>query len=446
MKGHEADWRWVVLSTLVGLAVWFMPLGLAADVQPVVAITVLVGALWLTEALPLHVTALAIPLLLSTFAGFTPNYVLAPFFDPIVVLLLGGFVLALAMQKHGLDSKIAFFFINRFGSTPGRFLFGLLCATAFLSFWMSNTACAALMIPIALVVLKSNNMLPGRSSYGKAVVLAVAYAATIGGMATIIGSTPNMIAAKFLADQGTPLSFMDWSYYGLPFVLILLPLCWLVLTTLFPAEKKVLRIRPQSSTLDRPQLAVLGVFALTLLLWLTTDIHGISLAMASIVPIILLYALGLLDTKDFSRLEWPTLVMFGGGLALGTALMAVGLDKIVASGIIGLLAGQPAFAVFLGVAVAGVLLTSFASNTAAAALIVPVAIPIAAGLGIELRLLTIVAALGVSLDFITPMGTPPTAIAYSTDYVKVREIALAGIVLAVISVVLLSALAAFVWL
>ena len=442
---EQTSWRNIGLSLLFGLVFWLAPLGITPAQQAVLCIMAFAGAMWFTEAIPLHATALAVPLMLVVLAGFSPANATQPFFDPVVVLLLGGFVLAVALQKHGLDKKIAFFFINRFGNTPGRFLLGIMAVTAFLSFWMTNTASTALIIPIAVVVLKANRIDPMKSGFGKAVVLGVAYAATIGGMGTLVGSTPNAIAAKFLGDQGIALSFTDWMMFGVPMVIILLPICWLLLTRLFPAPKKKLRIKKQSTSLNRQQLLTLAVFAVTALLWLTTELHGVSSSMASIVPIVLLYLLGLLATKDFSKAHWPTLMLFGGGLSLGTAISTVGLDQELASFVVAALNGNALFVVFAGVAASSIALTVFASNTAAAAIIVPVAIPLALGLGLDLRLLTIVAALGVSLDFIVPVGTPPSAIAYSTGYVRVRDMAFAGTILAVISVLVLAGLATLFW-
>jgi sodium-dependent dicarboxylate transporter 2/3/5 len=246
MRKHlieKTKWKMVLLSLAIGLISWFTPLGLPIRMQSVLAIMFFVGALWFTEAIPLHVTALLIPLLLTLFAAFTPRETLAPFFDPVVVLLLGGFILAVAMQKHRLDEKIAYFFINHFGHTPGRFLLGLMVVTAFLSMWMTNTATTALIIPIALVILVENKLEPLRSGYAKAVVLGIAYAATIGGMGTLVGSTPNAIAAKFLRDMGITLSFTDWMLYALPLVIILIPIAWFVLMSVYPSNKKSLKVK-----------------------------------------------------------------------------------------------------------------------------------------------------------------------------------------------------------
>ena len=429
-----------LLSLIVGLFVWFYPLGLEQRASAVLVIMLFAGALWFTEAIPLHVTALFIPLLLFTFAGFTPKESFVSFFDPVVVLILGGFILAIAMQKHKLDEKIAYFFINRFGHTPGKFLLGLMVVTAFLSMWMTNTATTALIIPIAIVILSENNLQPLKSKYGKAVILGIAYAATIGGMGTLVGSTPNAIAAKFLGDHGITLSFVDWMVHALPLVIILLPIAWFVLIKFFPPEKKILKVKTHDTKTSAKQKWVLAVFGITVTLWLTTSIHGVSASMISVVPIILLYLLNLLNTADFSKAHWPALMLFGGGLALGTAISAVGLDLILANALTSLIGGQPILLVFAAVIVFAILMTLLASNTAAAAILIPVSIPMALVLGIDLKILVMLVALGVSLDFVVPVGTPPSTIAYATGYIKVRDMAFAGTIIAILGVITLSGL------
>jgi sodium-dependent dicarboxylate transporter 2/3/5 len=444
MKG-ERNGLMMVASVAVGALFALNPFALPAQQATVLWVLVLCGALWLTEALPLHVTALVIPVLLAVFGKFTVNAVFTPFFDPVVVLLLGGFVMAVALQKHSLDRRIALSFVHLFGRTPKRFLLGIMVASAFLSFWITNSATTSLILPIAIAVLAANKMRPGKSTYAKALVLGVAFAATIGGMGTIIGSTPNVIVTKFLADQGIQITFTSWMYYALPFTLLLLPLAWLVLITMFPSGDKPLLVRHADPHTSRPQRLVLAVFALTVLLWLTTEWHGYSASLVALVPVILLYALGLLDTDDFSKAQWPTLVLFGGGLSLGTAISASGLDSTLAGVLQSFVFGQALWLIFLAVIAFSMLLTVMASNTAAASILVPIAIPLAAAIGVDVRTIALLAALGVSLDFLVPVGTPPNAIAYASGYVRVWDMAKAGAVIAVIAALLLTGLALLYW-
>ncbi len=441
----KVNYLGILFSIIVAGVFSLNPFSLPLAQSTVLWIMIFCGMMWFTEAIPLHVTALLAPFLLVVFAGITMKAAFNPFFDPVVVLLLGGFIMAVAMHKHGLDEKIAYAFINTIGHTPSRFLLGIMLVAAFLSMWMTNTATTALLIPIAIVVLKANKMHPLKSSYAKSVILGIAYAATIGGMGTLIGSTPNVIVAKFLGDHGIKLSFIDWMYYALPLVILLIPIAWVLLQFIFPPEKKDLKIRRMSSKLNSRHRGVLAIFTLTVFLWLTTQIHGYSASLVAVVPIILLYVFGLLNTDDFSKAHWPALMLFGGGLALGSAIIAVGLDLTMATAMNIVVFGQPLWIIFALIILFSIALTLVASNTAAASILVPVAIPLAAGLGVDLKIIALLAALGVSLDFVVPVGTPPSTIAYASGYIHVKDMAKAGIILALISIGLLTALAMVYW-
>lgn len=444
---EHARYGWIVVSVFAALlAYWLSPqLGISGDALIVFSIMILAGFLWFTEAVPLHVTGLLIAFLLIVSRVFTPKEAFAPFFDPVIVLLLGGFVLARGMQKHGLDKKIAYTFINAFGDTPGAFLFGIMLVTAFLSMWMTNTATTALILPIAIVILTKTGLKPMKSSYAKAVILGVAFAATIGGIGTLVGSTPNPMAVKFLAEHGVHLDFVGWMMYAMPLVIIMLPVAWFVLINVFKPEIEKLKIDKQKGGIGKNQKLVLSVFLVTVLLWLTTFAHGFSSPVVSVVPILLLYFLNLLDVKDFSKINWAALVLFGGGLSLGLAIQTTGLDAVFAEGIKSVALGQPYFMILVIVAVVSILLTLVSSNTATAVVLIPIAIMLAAVLGVDLKVMAVLAAIGVSLDFIVPVGTPPSTIAYSSGYVRVRDMAKAGVVIAVVGVIVLVCLAFFYW-
>ena len=180
-----------LISFLAGIITYFLPLGISGQAHIVLSILVTVGVLWLTEAMPIHITSLFIPVLLVIFGQFDLKEVFVPFFDPVVVLLMGGFAMAYALQKYKLDEVIAYFFIQNIGTSPKRFLFAIMIATAFLSMWMSNSATSAVMMPILTIVLVDSGLEKFESTYAKAAVLGVAFAATIGGLSTIVGTTPN---------------------------------------------------------------------------------------------------------------------------------------------------------------------------------------------------------------------------------------------------------------
>ena len=432
-------------AVIVALVTMAMPLNLEPTAQIVLAILFFTMIMWFSEVIPLHITALMAAFLLITFGGFTPKETFAPFFDPVVVLILGGFVLALGMQKHKLDETITYKIVNYVGGNPKKLLFGIMCLSAFMSMWITNTASTAVILPIAVIILAKNNLLPLNSSFGKSLVLGVAYAATIGGIGTLIGSTPNLIAAKFLGDAGSTLSFLDWMFYGMPIVVVMVPVAWFVLTRMYKPEVSELKTGFKIPPVSKEQKMVAAIFVFTIFLWLTSQFTGLGNATVALVPIILLYIFGLLGTADFSKINWSALILFGGGLTLGSAIHSSGLDAHLASFLQYLVVSQPYFLVLLIVIVFAFMLTIVASNTAAAVVMIPIVIPLGALLGIDIRILTIAAAIGVSLDFIVPVGTPPNTIAYSSGYIKAKDMALSGAVIAVIGVFVLAGFAYFTW-
>lgn len=432
-----------VLSFFAAAVVYLLPLDIAPRAHVMLFVMVFTVLMWITEALPLHVTAMLAAILLILVNGIDAKNVFAQFFDSTVVLLLGGFVIAVAMSKHRLDEYVAYKILGRAGTNPKMTVLALMCTATFLSMWISNSAAAAIIMPIALVFLAKNKLKPGSSNLGKASVLAVGYGATIGGIGTIIGSTPNVIAAKFIRDSGAPFGFYEWLYRGFPFMIFLMILGWLALIILFRPEKR--RIIPVKKTLSvtREQKGVMAVFGLTVFLWITENIHGINSSVISLVPIILLYSLGLLSTKDFHTIDWPTLILIGGGLALGMGIHETALDASFASVLSTLVAGQGIVVLFLMLGLFGTLITLMVSNTTAASVYLPIVTALAASFGADISNIVVAAAIGVSLDFIFPFGTPPTAIAYGTKYVTTKDIAKAGVVIATIGVFLLALLGIF---
>lgn len=430
--------KYIVISFVAALVVYLLPLGLEGNQQLMLAVMTLVVGLWITEAVPLHATAIFVALLLITLVGLDSKIVFSQYFDPVIVLLLGGFVIAVAMRKYALDEYIAYRIIKTAGKGTKHVVLALLLTTAFISMWISNSAAAAIIMPIALVVLSKNKLKKGKSNFGKAAVLAVAYGATIGGIGTIVGSTPNIISAKFLHDSGISFGFFEWFYRGFPFMLILSVLCWLVLISIYKPEKKEISTLKKMPEINKNQKKILSVFLLTVILWLTEPLHGVSSSVVAIVPIILLYFTGLLDTKDFTNVDWPTLLLIGGGLALGVGIHETALDQSFASILSNIINGQNIFVLFLLLGFFGILMTVVVSNTTAAAVYLPIVVALASTLGADTTNIVVVAAIGVSLDFMFAFGTPPTAIAHGTRFVNTKDIAKAGFFISLIGMFLLA--------
>ena len=434
-----------LLSLIIGLMVYFLPINIPAEAHAVLAIAIAIGILWFTEAVPIHVTALMVPLFLVLFTKTSVTNSFSPFFDPVVVLILGGFVLGRALTKYHLDEEIAYFFIHKIGKTPKKFLLGLMLATGFISFWMSNSAAAAVMMPIAAVVLIDSGLKHLKSNYAKATVLGVAFASTIGGFGSLVGTPPNVIAVKFLSDISINISFLDWFYYALPFTITLLFVAWFVLLQFFKPEINKLKIKKVPSKLTSQQKSVFAIFFLTVILWIVSGLYGISASIIALVPIILYYLFNFLNTEDFGKLHWDMIILIGGGLSLGSAIVSSGLNDVIASSMVSLLAGNSLFVILALVALFSITISMVAPNTAAASFLVPIMIPTAATLGVDPRILVLLAGMAVSLDFMMPVGTPPNAIAYSTGYIRFKDMVKVGVVLVILAALLLSFLAWLYW-
>src|SRR3989344_1132477 len=389
--------KYIILSFVAAVIIYLLPFGLKGDAHRMLFVMVFVVMLWITEAVPLHYTAIFSAFLLITLVGLQPTNVFAQYFDPVIMLLLGGFVIAVAMSKYRLDEYIAYNVIERAGNNSEIIILSLISTSAFISMWISNSATAAIIMPIALVILAKNRIKPGTSKFGKAAVLAVAYGATIGGIGTIIGSTPNILAAKFLHDSGASISFYDWFYRGFPFMSILVLLGWVVLITVFKPEKKHIITVKGTGKITSKQKEVLIVFMITVFLWITENIHGIASSVIALVPIILFFFTGMLKTEDFFRVDWPTLILVGGGIALGMGIHTTSLDTSLASILSGIASGHNVFVLFLIIGVLGIIMTSVISNTTAAVVYLPIVVALASSFGANITNITIVASMGVSL-------------------------------------------------
>lgn len=435
----------IALALLFAMLFLFWQFPISDQAHIVMAITAFTGFLWFSEALPLHVTALLSTILLIVFGGSAPGDAFSPYFAPTIVLFFGGFMIARAMQKHRLDHRIAHRFCSRFGTDPSRFILGLMIITAFLSFWISNTAATAMMLPIAMITITHSGLEPGKSDFAKAAILGIAFAATIGGIGTIVGTPPNGITVANLAEEGVTVSFIEWMYYGMPFVVLFLPIAWLILTSIYRPEIRRIRIEKDRGGWTRKQLLIILVGALTMAAWITSFAHGVPDSVVSVGAVILLYGLSLLDTDDVSRISWSTLLLFGGGLSLGVAIDASGLGAYLGSAFSTLITGQSLILLFLSVIAFAVVMTLSASNTATAALLVPIIIPLAKTLGIGIKQLAILAGMGTSLDFLVPVGTPPSAIAYSSGHISVFDMFKAGVFITIAGVLLLAVMAYLYW-
>ncbi|WP_434360646.1 DASS family sodium-coupled anion symporter [Parasalinivibrio latis] len=412
------------------------------------SILVFVAILWLTEALHVSITALLVPLLAVALGVFKTPAAFSNFANPIIFLFLGGFALAAAMRRQQLDQAIAdkvLLIARGKMSAAVLMLFGV---TAGLSMWISNTATAALMLPLVLGVLTKVDAKKERSTY-VFVLLGVAYSASIGGIATLVGSPPNAIAA---AEVG--LSFSEWMELGLPVTLVVLPLAIAVLYFLTkPNLNHTFEIDHKPVEWNNTRLITLVIFATTVFLWIFSKpingmLGGFSKfdTLVAVGAIVALGASRVVEWKDIEKTtDWGVLLLFGGGLCLSNVLKTTGTSVFLANGMSVFLEQAGIFFTILAVVTFVVFLTEFASNTASAALLVPVFATIAEALGMSPVILSALIAIAASCAFMLPVATPPNAIVFGSGYIKQSDMMRAGIFLNIVCIMAISAFAWMFW-
>jgi len=417
------------------------------------AVGLLMAAWWITEALPIPVTAL-VPLVLFPLLGITDiDGAARPYANPILFLFFGGFVIAQAMQRWNLHRRIALGIVRRVGVQPSSIIVGFLLASAFLSMWVSNTATALMMLPIGLSIIELTYDRLGDGEHAAAphfalvLLLSIAYACNVGGMGTLIGTPPNALLAGFFTETyGVEVGFARWLLVGLPLVAVALPLLYGVLTAVYPIELERLPGGAQIIEDEREKLGpmrvaerrVALVFGGTALLWITRPllekgIPGLSDAGIAIGASVVLFLIPsgtedrpLLHWKEAEALPWGVLVLFGGGLSLAAAISDTGLAEWMGQGVSALDAWPTRLVLLASVALI-VLLTEVTSNTATTAAFLPILGAVAVGLGENPFLLTVPAALGASCAFMLPVATPPNAIIYGSDRITIPEMSRVGV-------------------
>jgi solute carrier family 13 (sodium-dependent dicarboxylate transporter), member 2/3/5 len=435
----------ILLAIVIGYFLYQLPKDLEFEQRVILFTFGVAGVFWLTEVVPLFVTSFIIAGILILFGGVSTTDAFAPFFDPIIILFLGGFVLSQAFSKYKVDQFIAQKTLFVLGNKPYIVLFGLMIVTVVLSMFMSNTAATALLLPISLTILDKSNVSKKDKLY-KAFPLAIAYAATTGGLGTIIGSPPNALAVKYLEQEGVAnISFVEWMAQMLPVVIIMLLVIFITIRLVFKSKVKSLRIDQQDIKLDTKGKIILFVSLITIVLWLTGKTLGLSSYLVALIPIIFFYGFGLLKESDVSNLNWSTLLLFGGGLTLGEAVISSGVNEYIALGMDKFLLGVPVFILFLLIGVLGTIFTIVASNTGAAVVMLPIIIPLATKLNVDPLILVFLTTAGVSLDYVLPIGTPPSAIAYSSGYIKSKEMINVGSFLTIFVWLIPAVIAYFFW-
>jgi len=408
---------------LVAAAVLMTDVG-PAPLRAGLSLFTLVGGLWLTQALHLTVTALLVPLLAVLLGILSPKQALSSFSHPVIFLFLGGFALAAALARHGIDRALSVAVLRLARGHRGAAVVLLAALSAGLSMWISNTATAAMMLPLALGLLRdaaSDGAPPAGQREQAFVLLALAYSASIGGIGTLVGSPPNTIAA---AQAG--LDFAQWLAMGLPIVALLWPLMLIVLAAVLrPSLGGRVQVPTERFAWTRERILTIAIFGATAAGWvggaplasalgLGADID----ALVALAAIVALVGTGVLGWQDAERgTQWGVLLLFGGGLALSEVMSQSGASRFLADGMLSVVQGAPGLLLIAGVVAFVVFLTELVSNTASAALLLPILLPVAAGMGLPPATLAVAIGVSASCAFMLPVATPPNAIVYGTGQV-----------------------------
>ncbi|AVV78636.1 Transporter, DASS family [Leptospira santarosai] len=420
---------------------------LPLSVAVMICIFILAAVFWVTEPIPGYATSILVIFLEVVFFAnpigipdftFPKNknpsaaIFLSSLADSSIILFLGGFVLAKACVKTGLDRFFANRIIRKFGVKSHQVLLGFMVTTGFISMWMSNTATTSMMIALSFPLLR---ILPDKEPFRKALILGIPFAANIGGIGTPIGSPPNIIAMGILRQQGIAVSFGTWMCFAVPLTVVLILFAWFFLLKLFPQKDSLdLAVEfqePEGGTKSFSFRVTSVIFLGTVVLWFTENLHGVSAGVIALLPLILFPTFGILNEKDINSLDWSVLILIAGGIAIGMGFQQSGMGPWFSGILKPITKPEYSVSVLFLLCVLALLLSTFMSNTAATNLLVPFAFPLSAALfpGSNVYLLEICLgiSLSASLAMSLPVSTPPNAIAYSVGGFEIRDMIRAGL-------------------
>lgn len=441
--------RKVAVCALIAAALLLVPASgkFTPSVRFTAAIGLLMAGLWLTEAVPMGLAAL-IPLIAFPLAGISSmEKTAAPYANSAVFLFMGGFLVSATFERWGLHKRMAYFALSRVGTEPRRIVFAVILVTAFLSMWISNTATTLMMTPIAVAIVSSLR----ETRTAEATLLGVAYAASLGGIGTPIGTPTNLIflgAAKSLFPNEPTITFAQWTMYGVAYLILAIPICWLIVVTTARVPKGA-AVPLASLGIERPgpwsraEKTALVVCSITALLWMTRSpgwsswfpeakmINDATVAVL-MAAVAFLLPVGddqrLLDWSEFKRIPWDVLILFGGGFALAEVLESSGFSKW-AGAELSFVGGWPPVLMIVAICIAVTLLSEVASNVATATMMMPIAAALAVSIHVHPYFLMIPAVLAASSGFMLPVATAPNTIVYGTGHVRVKAMARSGLLL-----------------
>ena len=431
--------------------------GLSQPAHSILSSTLWIAIWWITEAIPIAATALIPIVLFPLSGGLDLSATTASYGHKFVFLYLGGFLIAIGIEKWKLHKRIAINIISFIGIDARRVILGFMLATAFLSMWISNTATSVMMLPIGIAIIKQLNE---NKIFGKALMLGIAYSASIGGVATLIGTPPNLVLAGVVSEiYGHEITFSKWFLFGFPISIILLFFCWIYLTRVaykfesnsFPGGKaEIQTIKKELGPISFEEKLVAIVFALAGLCWISRSfflqkiLPSLDDTIIAISFGLLLFILpskqksaALLSWRDTINLPWGIIILFGGGMALARAFetsgLALWLGELMTS-----FSVLPLFLLILLLIAAVNFLTEITSNLATTAMLLPVLAPLALEINIHPFGLMVGAAVAASCAFMLPVATPPNAVVFGSGYLKIQDMVTRGVIMNIFSIILIT--------
>lgn len=452
----ERPSRIQLAGIIIGVLAFLIPFlidipGLETEGERMLSIFLLAIVFWVTEAIPLVATAVLVILgevLLISNAALLPvgenalaaKSYFAALADPVIILFLGGFLLADGAAKFGLDRNLAAVMLKPFQGSGRMTVLGMMAITAVLSMFMSNTATTATMFAVVIPILAVMESPKARAG----LALSIPVAANIGGMGTPVGTPPNAIALGALASHGIHISFLTWMILAVPLMLVVLVLAWVLLVTFFIPSGTHIELALRSD-FDRstPAYIYYGVAALTVALWMTEPLHGINSNIVGFIPVAILLATQVMTGDDLKMLQWPVLWLVSGGIALGIGVGASGLDTWLLGSVDW--TSMSTIALIVVLAGLGLGMSNVISHSAAANLLIPLALGLGSGISVDIAQIGVIIALACSLGMSLPISTPPNAIAYATGEVPTKYMALIGVIVGVVGALLLAFVMPWAW-
>lgn len=448
---------------------FFRPEGLSTPAIAVLASTIWIAIWWITEALPIAVTAL-LPILLFPLTGaLSLSATTAQFGHKYVFLYMGGFIIAIAIEKWGLHRRIALRVIDLIGSDVKKIILGFMVATAFMSMWISNTATSVMMLPIGMAIISQLKDNPATIEdenliFGKALMLSIAYAASIGGVATLIGTPPNLVLAGVLQETyGIEITFARWFVFGLPISALLLFICWKYLTSFafrfkqkeFPGGRsEIRRLLAELGTMRYEEKLVLIVFISTAVLWISRSLlqkwvpalDDTIIAIGAGLVLFILPAKSkserIISWEEAVQMPWGIILLFGGGMALAEGFTETGLADWIGNQMT-YLQGLSIFVLVMILIAAVNFLTEITSNLATTAMLLPILAPMALSINVHPFILMVSATVAASCAFMLPVATPPNAVVFGSGYLRIPDMVRTGLWMNLLSILLLSMMVYF---